>query len=53
MKLFAVFADLGNDRKEFHGVFGTQDLAEAHIEITDKGYGFKICYWEEIELNKG
>ncbi len=52
MNLFIVFADLGNDRKEFHGVFDTKDLAEAHIEKTDASYGFKTCYWEEIELNK-
>jgi len=52
MDLFIVFADLGNDQKEFHGVFSTQDLAETHIDKTNEGYGFKICYWEKTELNK-
>lgn len=51
MDLFVVFADLGNDKKEFHGVFDTQDLAEAHIELTNEGYGFKACYCEKTELN--
>jgi hypothetical protein len=51
MALYTVFADLGGDRREFHGVFSTEENAEAHIEKTNKAYGFECCYWEETELD--
>lgn len=53
MTLFVVFADLGNDRKNFEGVFSTQELAEKHVNKVNEMYSAKFGYWEETELNKG
>lgn len=50
--LFVVKTDLGNDRKNFEGVFSTQELAEKHVDIVNTQYSAKIAYWEECELDK-
>ena len=52
MELFVVMADLGNDRKNFEGVFSTQELAETNVKKLNKAYGVNICYWQEVELDK-
>jgi hypothetical protein len=52
MELFVVMADLGNDRKNFEGVFSTQELAENYVNRLNKQYGGNICYLEEVELDK-
>lgn len=51
MGLFVVLADLGNDRKEFQGVFSTQELAEKRVDKVNEMYSAKIGYWEETELD--
>lgn len=51
MRLYVVFADIGNDRHVFHGVFSTKALAEEHVEKTDKKYGYGACYIEETDLD--
>jgi hypothetical protein len=52
MDLYVVMADLGNDRKDFKGVFSTQELAENYVEQVDKMYSSKVAYWEKVELDK-
>lgn len=51
MVVFVVFADLGNDKREFHGVFSTRELAESCVKRKNKGYGFSICYVEDMYLD--
>lgn len=51
MKLYVVFADLGDDRREFHGVFSTYELAEEHVAKKNKAYGYGVCYIEETDLD--
>lgn len=51
MTIYVVFADLGNDRREFHGVFSTRELAWDCMNRKNKGYGFDICYVEELKID--
>ena len=52
MELFVVMADLDNDRREFHGVFSTQELAKIHVDKMNKSYGGNVCSWEATELDR-
>ena len=52
MNLYIVIAELDNDRKEFHGVFSTEEKASEQVKKVNKEYGSKVCYWEETELDK-
>lgn len=50
--LYVLMADLGNDHKEFHGVYGSQELADKAVEELNAAYSGKVAYWEKVELNE-
>lgn len=49
--VYAVFADVGNDCRVFHGVFSTFELASVQVVKKNNAYGFKVCYIEKTVLD--